>query len=157
MAAAIAAAEAAAQRAAEAAAQRAAEAATQRAAEVATQRAAEAAGTATPSPAKGPAPQLPDTSGASGNYLTPGGNWATNKMKMRKRAGLSGEDYISSHYLSMQSLEDTTGNNTPSVKSVSSPSSSGRSPLLERRRGRLYERRSELKEEVVSPNSPEEE
>ncbi|KAF9541989.1 hypothetical protein EC957_002492 [Mortierella hygrophila] len=136
------------------AAQRAAEAA-QRAAEAA-QRATPGAGTATPDPVKKPESQLPDTDGAIGNYLTSGENWVTNKMKMRKRGGLSGEDYASSHSLSMESLEDTTGNNTPSVKSVSSPSSSGRSPLLERRRGRLYERRNnELKEEVVSPNSPE--
>ena len=113
------------------------------------------AGTATPEPAKEPVPQPPATGGASGNSLTSGGNWATNKMKMRKRAGLSGDDYISSHSLSMQTLEDTTGNNSPSVKSVPSPSSE-RSPFLERRRGILYERRGEFKEEVVSPKSPEE-
>ncbi|KAK3826353.1 MAG: hypothetical protein JOS17DRAFT_818675 [Linnemannia elongata] len=113
------------------------------------------AGTVTPDPVKNPAPQFPAAGDASGNSLTSGGNWATNKMKMRKRAGLSGDDYISSHSLSTQTLEDTTEYDTPSVSSMTSPSSSGRSPLLERRRRRLYERRRELKEEVVSPNSPE--
>ncbi|OAQ23734.1 hypothetical protein K457DRAFT_24779 [Linnemannia elongata AG-77] len=113
------------------------------------------AGTAISDPAKKPTPQPPAAGGTSSNSLTSGGNWATNKMKMRKRAGLSGDDYISSHSLSTQTFEDTIENNTPSVNSLSSPSSSGRAPLLERRRGSLYERRGEPKEEVVSPKSPE--
>ncbi|KAK5822026.1 hypothetical protein F5H01DRAFT_364810 [Linnemannia elongata] len=113
------------------------------------------AGTAISDPSKKPTPQPPAAGGTSGNSLTSGGNWATNKMKMRKRAGLSGDDYISSHSLSTQTFEDTIENNTPSVNSLSSPSSSGRAPLLERRRGSLYERRGEPKEEVVSPKSPE--
>ncbi|KAF9156197.1 hypothetical protein BG015_006782 [Linnemannia schmuckeri] len=107
----------------------------------------------TPDPVKTPPPP-PAAGGASRNSLRMGGNWATNKMK--KRLGLSGDDYISSHSLSMQTLEDTSGNNAPLVNSVSLPSSLGRSPLLERRGG-LYERRGsgELKEEVVSPKFPE--
>jgi hypothetical protein len=85
-------------------------------------------------------PPPPVAGGASGGATgaslpASGGNWATNKMK---RSGLSGEDYISSHY-----LKDTSESNG----------------LLQRRRRRgLYERRGnggELKEEVVSPNSAE--